>query len=73
MLSSFRKQDKKDEESGTSGNPYKNLEKASVLQEVNYSSFVSFHKKNLDLKYSNFNKNYLYDQSSMNKLNHFFC
>ncbi|CAF4124803.1 unnamed protein product, partial [Rotaria sp. Silwood1] len=24
----------KDEESGTSGNPYKNLEKASVLQEA---------------------------------------
>jgi hypothetical protein len=36
MLSSFRKQDKKDEESATSGNPYKNLEKASVLQEVIY-------------------------------------
>ncbi|CAF0951751.1 unnamed protein product [Adineta steineri] len=34
MLSSFRKQDKKDEESSTSGNPYKNLEKASVLQEA---------------------------------------
>ncbi|CAF4564961.1 unnamed protein product [Rotaria sp. Silwood2] len=34
MLASFRKQDKKDEESGTSGNPYKNLEKASVLQEA---------------------------------------
>ncbi|CAF2902989.1 unnamed protein product, partial [Rotaria sp. Silwood2] len=34
MLSSFRKQDKKDEESGTSGNPYKNIEKASVLQEA---------------------------------------
>jgi hypothetical protein len=39
MLSSFRKQDKKDEESATSGNPYKNLEKASVLQEVNYEYF----------------------------------
>ncbi|CAF3506659.1 unnamed protein product [Rotaria socialis] len=34
ILASFRKQDKKDEESGTSGNPYKNLEKASVLQEA---------------------------------------
>ena len=34
MLASFRKQDKKDEESATSGNPYRNLEKASVLQEV---------------------------------------
>ncbi|CAF0898652.1 unnamed protein product [Didymodactylos carnosus] len=34
MLASFRKQDKKDEESATSGNPYKNLEKASVLQEA---------------------------------------
>ncbi len=73
ILSSFCKQDKKDEEAGTSGNPYKNLEKASVLQEVNYLSFVSFDEKKLDLKYSNFNKNYLYDQSSMNKLNHFFC
>jgi len=34
MLSSFRKLDKKDEESSTSGNPYKNIEKASVLQEA---------------------------------------
>jgi len=40
MLASFRKQDKKDEESATSGNPYKNLEKASVLQEVNDQNFV---------------------------------
>jgi hypothetical protein len=28
MISSFRKQDKKDKESDTSENPYKNLEKA---------------------------------------------
>ena len=34
MLSSFKKMDKKDEESSSSGNPYKNIEKASVLQDV---------------------------------------
>jgi hypothetical protein len=34
MSSSFKKMDKKDEEASTSGNPYKNIEKASVLQEV---------------------------------------
>jgi putative IMPACT (imprinted ancient) family translation regulator len=34
MSSGFRKMDKKDEESSSSGNPYKNIEKASVLQEV---------------------------------------
>jgi hypothetical protein len=45
MLSSFRKQDKKDEESSTSGNPYKNLEKASVLQEVNYQNLFFFNNK----------------------------
>ncbi len=42
MLSSFRKQDKKDEESSTSGNPYKNLEKASILQEVIYWILIIF-------------------------------
>ena len=42
MLASFRRQDKKDEESSTSGNPYKNLEKASVLQEVNSFEFIHF-------------------------------
>jgi hypothetical protein len=30
----FKKMDKKDEESNSSGNPYKNIEKTSVLQEV---------------------------------------
>ncbi|CAF1691184.1 unnamed protein product, partial [Rotaria sp. Silwood1] len=34
MLASFLKQEKKDEESGTSGNSYKYLEKTSVLQEA---------------------------------------
>ncbi len=31
--------DKKDEESSSSGNPYKNIEKASVLQEVLFVFF----------------------------------
>ncbi len=39
MSSSFRKMDKKDEESSSSGNPYKNIEKASVLQEVLFVFF----------------------------------
>jgi hypothetical protein len=41
--------DKKDEESSSSGNPYKNIEKASVLQEV---LFVFFFFLNL-LKFKN--------------------
>ncbi len=28
--------DKKDEESSTSGNPYKSIEKATIIQEVNH-------------------------------------
>jgi hypothetical protein len=51
MLSSFRKQDKKDEESGTSGNPYKNLEKASVLQEVNHPNELSPHQVHFFLRH----------------------
>ncbi len=39
--------DKKDEEANSSGNPYKNIEKASVLQEV----FCFFENKNKYLKF----------------------
>ncbi len=34
MSTLLKKMDKKDEESSSSGNPYRNIEKASVLQEV---------------------------------------
>lgn len=39
--------DKKDEESSSGGNPYRNIEKASVLQEVGFSPM----KKNNKTKY----------------------
>jgi len=38
--------DKKDEESSSGGNPYRNIEKASVLQEVGYMSIENLSQRN---------------------------
>lgn len=53
-MSMFKKMDKKDEESSSSGNPYKNIEKASVLQEVFIYLFIYF-ENNISNKYFDLN------------------